>query len=252
MKTEEILKTVIDKYKLDDPVPFEARMVMEKSRKENLVRILKKETGGIIFISLVVSFFLWIKKFGISVSIAKSAVAVTAALIIGAGVITAAGVYTAGKIADYISDNNQKTEHIQNLKKDSGESINPEVQAVPEIISYSVAVAPVEMDDVPDKLLSEYRNQMIHELRENKGVKAAVNSYSLDNYHTSDKTLQVSIIKLDEKSKASGAESVYRISAKIISTADSRVLMYSSVTADGESTIPDSIKKLAEKISAKL
>jgi len=252
MNTEKTLKAVIDKYKLSEPVPFDVRMAMEKSRKENLIKILKRDVHRAIFLSMVVSFFLWIKKFGISISIIKSAVAVSVALIIGAGIITVAGVYTTGKIIDYISDEKQKIEQVQDIKIDSGSNEKTEESGAPEIISYAVAVSPVEMDNASYKLLSEYRNIMIRELRKIKGTKAAINLNSLDEYHLADKTLNISIIKLNEKSQGSGDESVYRISAKIISSTNSRVLMHTSETAAGENAISGSIQKLAAKLSAKL
>ena len=252
MKNEDILKSVIDKYKLDEPVPSEVRIAMERSRKKSLIRILKEDAERAIFITLAVSFFLWIKKFGISISIAKSAIAVAAALIIGAGTITAAGVYSTVKVLDYLSDNKQKIEKTEELKSVSGEKKETETNQIPEITSFAVAVHTVDMDDAPDRSLSEYRNKMIQSLRSIKGSKAAIILENLDEYHTSDKTLSISIIRLDEKSKTSENESVYRILAKIINSANSQVLMYSSVTADGESSIPDSIQKLAQKISAKL
>jgi hypothetical protein len=252
MRNEDILKSVINKYKLDEPVPSDVRIAMETSRKESLTRILKEDAERAIFISLAVSFFLWIKKFGLSISIAKSAIAVAAALIIGAGTITAAGVYSTVIVLDCLSDNKQNIEKAEEPKTVSGENKETEAKPVQEIKSFAVAVNTVDMDDAADRSLSEYRNKMIQSLRSIKGPKAAIILENLDEYHTSDKTLSISIIRLDEKSKISAAESVYRISAKIINTANSQVLMYSSVTADGESSIPDSIQKLAEKISAKI
>lgn len=252
MNNEDILKSVIDKYKLDEPVPSDVRIAMESSKKESLISILKGDAERAIFISLTVSFFLWIKKFGISISIAKSAIAVAAALIIGAGTITAVSVYSTVLVLDYLSDNKQKIEKAEELKSVSGEKKEAETYQIQEITSFAAAVHRVDMDDVPDITLSEYRNLMIQALRSIKGSKAAIILENLDEYHISDKTLSISIIRLDEKSKTSGAGPVYRISAKIINASNSQVLMYSSVTADGESSIPDSIQKLAEKISVKL
>jgi len=247
MNTTDVLKSVIDKYELSDPVPLNVRQAMEKSRKENLIRILKKDSRRVLFISAVVSFFLWIKKLGISISIVKSAVAVISALVIVIGVLVTASVYTTGKIMDYLQDEAPVIEQVQNSETESVEK--PVVQ---DVLSYAVAVSPVEMDDVSDALLREYTKKMILELRNIKGAQAAIDIDKLDKYHLADKILSISIIKLDEKSQNDSAGSVYRVSAKIISTVNSQVLMYSSVTADAESGIPDSLRKLAEKVSAKL
>ena len=247
MNTDNTLKAVIDKYKLSDPVSAEIRLAMEKSRRDNLAMILKKDAYSALFISAVVSFFMWIKKFGITVSITKSAVAVSAALIIGACAVTAVGVYTVKNVSAHLSDEKQKIESIQ-----SGSIVKPVVTAVPEIFSYNVAVSPVEMDDVTDDLLSEYRNKMILELGNIRGSKAAINIEKLNGNHITGKILSISIIKLKEQMKESGDKSPYRISARIINAVNSQVLMYSSVTAESESTIPDSLSELALKISGKL
>jgi hypothetical protein len=251
MNSNEILKTVIDKYELSEPVPQDVHMAMEKSRKENLVRILKKDVRRAVFISAVVSFFLWVKKFGISVSIVKSAAAVSAALIIGTGVITAAGVYTVKKAFEYMSDDTRKIEKTPDVKIKSVGTDRQTLTPVQGILSYTVAVSPVEMDDVSSELLAEYTNIVIQELQIIRGAHAVINIDRLDKYHISDKILTISIIKLNEQSQTAGAKSVYRISARIISTSNSQILMHASVTADDKRGIPDSLRKLAEKIPAK-
>ncbi len=249
MNNEYILKSVIDKYKLSEPLPVSARISMEKSRKKNLVKILRKDARRALFITAVVSFFLWIKKFGVSISIVKSAVAVSAVLIIGAGVITFVGVYSINKLVHHISNETVKIENTKSLKMESAG--NPAAVSQ-EILSYAMAVSPVEMDDVSDSLLSKYTNKIILELRNINGAQAAIKADKLDKYHLSDKILSISIIKLDEKSQTSGSDkSAFRISAKIVNTVNSRVLMYTSVIADGEDAIPDSLLKLAEKIPVK-
>jgi hypothetical protein len=250
MNAGELLKSVIDRYELSEAVPHEVRIAMEKSRKENLVRILKNDACNIFFISAVTSFFLWIKKFGISLSIAKSAVAVTTTCIIGAGMFTATGIYTAKKVIDYLSAETPKTEKqvekIQDIKINSVKK-----PIVPGILYYTVAVSQIEMDEVTNEKLSEYTNNVIKELRNIKGAQSAINLNNLDKNHISDKSLSITIMKLEEF-KTTGNKSVYRISAKIVNTNNSQILEYASETADNESGIPDSLRKLAKKVSEKL
>jgi len=248
MSSTELLKAVINKYELDEPVPTDARLAMEKSRRENLVTILKKDAGNIIFISAVVTFFLWIKKFGISLSIAKSAAVLTAAAIIGGSVITVAGVYTARKVIRHVSSEKYKVENpaavntVQEKKSD---------EATQEVLHYSVAVEPVEIDDPANRRHQEYTQKIIQKLRNIHGPKAALGINKLDQFHKADKILSVSIIRLKDKSDSDPSKSIYRVSAKIINYSNSQVLLHLSVIADGESSIPDSLSQLAEKISSK-
>jgi hypothetical protein len=250
MSASEILKAVIEKYELSEPVPQDVRISMIKSRKRNLILILNQDAKGGLFVSAVVSLFLWVKKLGISISIIKSAIAVSMALIIGAGLITAAGLYTAGMVVNYFADEKQTIDRIDNVSTVPEEKpVSPVVQ---DILFYSVAVSMVEMEDAPDKLISDFTTKVISELRNIKGAKAAIDIKKLDKYHKADKILTISIIKLDEKTSSSDTGSIYRISAKIVNSNNSRVLMYSSTTAEDRNNIPDSLRKLAEKISVQL
>jgi hypothetical protein len=178
------------------------------------------------------------------------AAALTTACIIGTGTLTVASVYTVKKVIDYISverpKTGQKIEELQDIKTGSVEK-----PAVPGILSYSVAVSRINMDDVSNDRLSEYTNKMIYDLRNLKGAHSAININDLDKKHISDKILSISIIKLNEP-QSTGNKSVYRISAKIINSNNSQVLLYASETADNESTIQDSLHKLAKKVSDKL
>ncbi|HPS57093.1 MAG TPA: hypothetical protein PK514_03220 [Spirochaetota bacterium] len=242
MNNEELLGAVINKYKLDEPVPAGVRRSMEQSRNDNLVKILKQDAQHALFISAVVSFFLWIKKFGVSVSIVKSAAAVTAAIAIGAGAITAAGVYGTVKITGYLHGTNKDaTGTVLTVAREE------KVSAGPEVITYSLAVSQVEMDDAAGNVLSGYTDTVIKELRRSSGPRAAVNFDMLDSFHKADRILSVSIIKLDEKS-----HSVFRISAKIISSTNSQVLKHVSETVSREDEIPDALRILAVKVSAGL
>ncbi len=247
MNTDTALKSVIDKYKLSDPVPADVRAAMERSRRDNLAKILKKEAYSSLFISAVVSFFLWIKKFGISISITKSAVAVSAAVIIGLSAVTAAGIYVVNKVFEH--NTSQKLDMVN-------EQRNPEEKAsIPcavELLSYNVAVSPVEMEDVSSEVTDTYRLRLVQELKKIRGAKAAINIEKLDENHISSRILSVSIIKLKDPQKETGDNSLYRISARIINSANSQVLLYTSVMAAGEERIAESLAGLAGKISARL
>jgi len=250
MNASETLKSVINKYELSEPVPADVRMAMVKSRKENLIKIMKKESRRSLFITAVVTFFLWIKKFGLSISIAKSAAAVSAAFIISAAIITAAGIYTVNNIFHNISGESLKIEITNDTKTGSDDNLSNELQ--PEILSYSMAVSQVEMDDVSAELLSKYRNLIIQELVNIKGTRAAVKIEKLNKFNLSNKILSISIIKLDEQSVSPGnSKALFRISAKIINSSNSQVLMYTSVHAENAGAIPGALRELAEKLTEK-
>ena len=243
MNKDELLTAVIAKYELSQPVPSDVRAFIEKSRRDGLAAILKQGARRALPVTAVVTFFLWIKKFGLSVSIVKSAVAVTAAITLGAGAIAAGSVYGTVKLTDYLK--NRKADVKINEPAVTGKSvmIDKKNDRAPEVILYSVAVSKVEMDNTAGKVLSGYTDTVIRELRRKRGQKAAIAFTGLDRYHKADKILSISIIKLEEN-----REAVYRISAKIINSSDSRLLRHESLTTDKEQEIDSSLKKLAGKI----
>lgn len=247
MNNAETLKAVIEKYKLDEPVPAGVRAAMLQSRRDTLAFILRRGAMTAFFTTAVVSFFLWIKKFGISLSIAKSAVAVSAAMIIGAGAVTATTIYTAGRIMRTVSENKARSGLIQPVRETKTE----ETPAM-EILHYNVAVQNVVIENDSGLKSSVYTSGIISELRRIKGAKGAINISSLDDYHVSDRILSVSIMKLEENRTFSGSRSVYRISAKVINPSNSHIIMHTSVTAESLEKIPESISTLAVKISGKL
>lgn len=245
MNNEELLKAVIKKYELEDPVPSEVRLSMEKSRRESLSKILKRNAGTAVFTSAVVTFFMWTKKFGISFSIAKSAVAVTAAAAIGAGAVAAAGIYGTVKIGEYLLSPGVNSETGKLTEPNQQVTPGEDSDTSPQIATYTLAVSQVEMDNASGTVLSGYTDAVIRELRRINGPRAAVAFDMLDSYHRADRILSISIIKLDEKSR-----SFYRISAKIISSADSRVLKHISETVDTEGDVSGALRSLAVKVSS--
>ena len=74
MNQRDILRQVITKYKLDKPIPVKAQKEMLTARKDTLIEILKRNKKYSIFLFSVISLFFWIKRFGLSLSILKSAI----------------------------------------------------------------------------------------------------------------------------------------------------------------------------------
>ncbi len=247
MKNDEILKALINRYELSEPASPDVRLSMEKSRRDSLVAILKKDARSALYTTAVVSFFLWLKKFGIPISISKSAAAVTAAIAIGAGGITAAGIYGTVKIARYLSSPQTESDKSELTSPADTTAVDKKNVEAPQLITYALAVAPVEMDDVSRTTLSLYTGTVIKELQRTAGRRAAIKLDMLDRYHVSEKILSISIIMLNEKSGAS-----WRISAKIISSSNSQVLSHISETVNNEADIPVALRNLAARISAGL
>lgn len=250
MNNEELLNSIIKKYELADPVPADVRAFMEKSRREGLVNILKEQAPRALFVTVAVSFFLWLKKFGISLSIFKSSVAVGTAIAVGAGAATVVSVYSTVKITKQLSSVHNEPgsgTRIEQAPVIEQPPLTIEAISIPEFITYTVAVAHVEMDNNDPDTLKEYTRMVISELRKAGGEEAAIGIDKLDSTHKSDRILALSIIKLNDNLVSS-----YRISAKVIDSSNSEVLKHVSETVGSKGDIPETLRSLALKVAAGL
>jgi len=246
MSADNILKSVIDKYEVSVHMSPQARSAMKRSKRKNLSLILKKQVRGMIFLNSTVAFFLWVKKYGISLSFANSAIAVSFMILSAAGIISYSAVVTAGMVVDRLVQDKASAPVIEQT---AGVIELQDQDTARQVVSYAIAVNRVEMKGADLQTRTGFTSDIISELRSRKGGAAAISSNSIDSYHVSGKILSVSIITL---AGASGDEPVFRISAKVISSSDSRVLLYVSETAETKEKIPDSIKVLMKKVSAVL
>ena len=246
MSAENILKNVIDKYEISMHMSRQARAAMNRSKRKNLSLILKRQVRGIIFINATVTFFLWVKKYGISISFTKSAIAVSVTILSMAGIVSYSAVFTARVVIDSLRQDKTSASVIEQIIE---APVLPEQDVVRQVVSYAVAVNRVEMKGADAQARTGLTNDVIRELAGLKGNRAAISSNSIDSYHVSDKVLSVSVIKL---AGSSSDVSVFRISAKVINSADSRVILYVSETAESEDKIKDSLKILMKKVSSVL
>lgn len=246
MNEKALLKSLLDKYEISEPMPLQARRTMNRSKKKNLAAIIKKHADVFFLTGAAVSLFFSVKKIGISISITKSAVLLTIASVAAAGIVALTAVYAVKHLIpeQQVSPGETFAQQKVSDPVQSGDGI-----AAGEVMSYAIAVDRVSMAGVTAARRSVYTGTIISELRREKGELAAINSYSLDKFHVSKKVLSVSIIELKNPGAAG---SVFRISAKVVSSENSRVLMYISETAQGEDAINNSLKVLMEKVSSLL
>lgn len=241
MSTGMLLKQIVDKYELSEPIPQAVRLAMNKSRKKNLIKILKQEEPGALFISASVGLFLLVKKIGVPLSLAKCAAAVMTAAAIGAGAVFATSAYTVKIIIEKKSDKAPVIEKIQEIKKTD--------TARRSVLSYSFAVSRIAMDGVSNDKTVTLTNEMIRELRKQNGEFAAIGTGGLDKYHVSEKIVNVSVIRLNESLReASEKNFMYRVSAKVVNSRNSQLLLHVSENAESEENISDSLKRLVKKI----
>jgi hypothetical protein len=92
------MDNILEWYKFRKEIPEAAKKSIERSKKDTLKAILKKNGAYGIITSLTVSVFLFAKKTGIPLSIVKCTIIVWTAITLGAGMIAGGTFYTVKSI----------------------------------------------------------------------------------------------------------------------------------------------------------
>ncbi len=250
MNQADTLKEVIKKYKLQMPMEPYQKKLLNDSKKRTYIRILKKH--GLYFTILlpVISFLYWVKKFGITLSLAKSALIVGAAALITAGVVTGGSFYI---VKEVILKKPENIEKKINKNVDSNTNKNPvdkkdktRASEKPSFLSgqvtYRIGIIPFKFDG-DKKIASAALQEILSNIRRIKGKNsAAVFDLSSMGKRVS-KKLTGTLIKLGGS---------YRISIKLIDLKNSKIELYTSETAKRENDLANACKKLAVKIAKKI
>ncbi|MCP4130226.1 MAG: hypothetical protein GY754_04525 [bacterium] len=249
-------KKVLVKYKFHNPTPPENKKAVGKFKKDTLVTILKKKGKYGLFVSLVISLFLWTKKAGFSISIGKIMLIVAAVGTVTAATISAGAYFTVKYIAETRSL--EKTEPIEKNEldimeptkdtiKDSEKKtafappVTPDKKPEAEKIRYKLAVTGLQYDSSIKDIGRKINNSILAGVVSIGGKDAAARISTIPKKERPKKILSGTIVKLDE---------TYRISAKIVEKG--RVILYETETAKSKDDIDRACKALSKKIAGKL
>lgn len=236
MTRKDPIRELLKKYKLDRPLPDGQKNRLGSIRKKSMISILRKRGKYSPFVLIVVWFFFWIKRFGVSLSLGKSAVVVFTAIIITMGAVATSAYYA----VNLLLKEEIKTERI---KQDVNKNAGPEAASGREAAHrYQIVIGSFEFDPEIGATGRQINNSIRYELIRIKGGNTVAppgvpGTVAIKNI------LVGSIIKLDK---------TYRITAKIIDRSTSRVIYLVSESADSTQDIPRACRALSEKIAAKI
>jgi hypothetical protein len=244
-KRIDILIKLYEKYKLSDKLPLDAKKAMLDSKKRTFIKILKREGKYSLFMFFVVSIFFWVKRVGITLSIAKSAIVVITAFITFAVVISTSSFYAYNHFKQPIKQIEQIKEERLTDKGDTKleQKVSTPKKEKSEIINYQINVVPFEFEAIDSKVAQSITQKIVRELQKQKGKNAANIIDRAKKKITTDKLLLGSIVKIDE---------TILITVKIMDTRSSKVLLYINEEAKSDLQVNAVCKRIAVKVAKKL
>jgi TolB-like protein len=247
MNNPDKLQEVLKFYRFHEPVPDKARGHMLRARKETLIRILKEKGKYSLLILLALNLFYLLKKFGISITLAKSVVIAAVVSVFTAGSVTVTAYYViAHKVFDKPAI--EEPEEKMNIKE-KGE-VDEQVPAKTGTGEKSVAVRP----SVPRPLINimpfthdsslkgisdSITKNISSSIKSIKGNWAVTTSLSLASGKKAGKVLFGSVARLGDK---------YIITARLVDRKSSRVLQFFKETAESRDELQDAGKRITSRI----
>lgn len=243
MKNRDILKDVLKKFKLDRSLPVEVQKEMLEAKKNTFILILKRFGKYSFFMMMVVWLFYKVKKYGLVLSLAKSAYMIVVSIAMLVALISV-GSYAAVK---YISfpDMPQIKELQKEIKTDNkhktGKQYKKKIKKQAPVISYKLGILPFshyQQHQLSVKAANIIRNNLMLL----KGKNAAALVYNANKNNTP-KVLVGSIVEL------AGS---YKITVKVVDSKNSAVLLYVSEQMQSKQDLNNICKIIASKIAKKI
>ncbi|TAL29462.1 MAG: hypothetical protein EPN93_21435 [Spirochaetes bacterium] len=238
MKRIDALHDVLAAYGLTHDMPVSARAAMRDSQKEVLSAILKNKGRLTLLVSLAVGFQFLLKKLGIGITLAKSALAVSAAAIGATIVISGTAVYTIHKVvlAPIVEEsaNPHEGTDSRDREKKSLEFIHP---------PFDLGIMPFESDASVSREAARVSLGIAQLTLRLKGPDHAAFMANPTAFAKPRRALTGTVVKLG---------SIFRISVKLIDNASSQVVFFTSENANGEADIDRACAAIMARMEGKL
>lgn len=228
----QLFQEVMTKYKLDEPIPDDIQAYILQVKKKNIVKILKKVGAYSFSLGLLLSAFFSLKKIGITLSLAKSALVLFVSTIVAATSISA-GLYFS---IQYVKE---RREEIRKLKDEIKASQNRESKIknpVP-VYYFPLAIRTFKSSNVDSKILRSASEILYQEIISKKGKRKILFL-----------GMQRGKYKRYVLGRIEKIENIYFISVKVIDVKTKEVLFSTSEAAESQEDISDVMQKVAQKI----
>jgi hypothetical protein len=239
MNKKHKIDQLFEKYKIKEPIPPEIRSQLNKSKKKVLINILghgKKSFPVIITVSIL----LFVKKFGINLTLFKSAIlaGISVIIITGAAAFSTVAVYnkflTSNGIKQPIID--VPADKINNAEKFSSDKT---IIRIP----YEVGIMNIYSDEKSSAVSSKIMAGIIQSLIKSKNPDFAGFVSDSKSSNKAKKILTGSVLKLDNN---------YKITLKLVDFETTQILVYITETIEKEDDISIAAVSIARKILKKM
>jgi hypothetical protein len=241
----ELFEKLMRTFKFSQPVPPETRRRLSSNKKKQFMLVLKKSGGYTIIFGLIASLFFSLKKLGLGVTIAKTAVILALGTSAVVGLISL-GVYTSVKdlMLKDVRDGAPPTE-------ESGEAALPVSNTAAGSVATDsaihvaqwIGIGSISADSARDPESRAARKALVDELTRLRGKDYTI---AIDERGGDRRYRMVLAGSIEARGEA------YIISARISDVRDSRLLYYTSEEAASKELIPGACAALAKRIARAL
>jgi len=230
---------LMEKYRLTEPLPPHVRRHLRKSKRRQFIIILKRTSGYSALFVLISNVFFTLKKFGMAITIVKSAIIIVAAALLTAGAVTMAVYFL-------VLQNVPDPEAVTGVRdsvigtEDRDRALKDEPPAEPmSVIEDRIGIQAFSGVNLPVDRATGISDRIAGELSALLGESRVINL----RVGRGEKRSGMILLGTVEESNGS-----FSIIARVVNVKDSVILFYDKETAASEGDIDGACGRLAKKI----
>ena len=250
MNKKNKIDQLFEKYKMKEPLPPEVRSRMNKSKKKALINILSQGKRNYPII-ITVTVLLFLKKFGLNLTLLKSAIlaGASAVIITGTAVVSTAAVYykifnPADLIKPEIDVSADKNSSSGiSISSDDKSSADKTFTAPKVQVPFEVGIMYFYSDAKSSALSSKIMSGVTQSLIRLKNPDFAGFVSDAKSSNKAKKILTGSVLKIDN---------IYKITLKLVDFKTTQILVYITETVEKEEDAAKASESIARKILEKM
>ncbi len=250
MNKKNNIDQLFEKYKMKEPLPPEVRSRINKSKKKSLINILSQGKKN-YFIIITVSVLLFMKKFGLNLTLLKSVIlaGASAVIITGTAVVSTAAVYykifNPNDLKKPVMDVPEDITNTSGISTSTNEKSSADKTfAAPKVqIPFEVGIMYFYSDAKSSAFSSKIMAGVTQNLIKLRNPDFAGFVSDSKSSNKAKKILTGSVLKLDNN---------YKITLKLVDFKTTQILVYITETVEKEEDAARASESIAKKILDKM
>ncbi len=230
---------VLHKYRFTEPAPADIQHFIRENKRKQFQKIMKRTAGYSVLFALISHMFFTIRKYGIAITIVKSAILLgVLSLITAAAVTTGVYLFVVRGAQDAVMA--PAMEFIRGAVREGNAGDHDDyLKEPPAVIEDRLGIQPFAGVHMPDARAARLSDRMAKTLSSLRGNDRVVN------------------LRLGRGGRKSGmmlfgsvesSAGTWIVSARVASVKDSRILFYDTETAGSEPDLEGACDRLARRI----